>query len=168
MHRADFLKLVGGKGEGSDYVPVACMLNNGYACAGFYNQSVNDQYADACILVNARMVDLREPKRRTERTAIHDFGEFLEEFVMEVMEKKPKAKKRINEDAEAFEQQFGKIIPLTAISFGEIAVVYPVARIGNLLRQASEETKANPAEVPSFLDFQNKSVVLKALMTKLW
>lgn len=168
MQRADFLKLVGGKSEMADYVPVACMLKNGYACAGYYNQTVNDQYAETCVLVNARMVDLREPQRRTEKAAIHDFGEFLEQFVVGVMEKKPKSKKRVDEETESFPEQFGKSIPLTAISFDEIAIVYPVARIGNLLRQANEQAKSNPTEVPSFLDFQNKSVVVKALMTKLW
>ena len=130
---------------------------------------MNEQYTDICILVNARMVDLREPNRRTERGAIHDFGDFLEEFVVEMMDKKPFEDEELMEEGhDPFKVRFGKSIPLTAISFDEIAVLYPIARIGNLLRQANVEAKADTEQVPSFLDFENKSVVVKVLRTKLW
>ena len=168
MQRAEFLKLIGTKGESGDYTPVACLLRNGYACAGFTNQSINDQFSETCILVNARMVDLREPNRRNERGAIHDFGDFLEEFVVRMMKKKPKDEEFLDEESDPFRDQFGKSIPLTAIAFDEIAVVYPISRIGNLLNQAKEESKADEKQVPSFLDFDNKSLVVKILKTKLW
>ena len=151
-----------------EYIPVACLLRNGYACAGYVNPGINEQFNETCILVNARMVDLREPNRRTERGAIHDFGEFLEEFVLEMMEKKPKDHEFFEECIDGFHERFGKNIPLTAVAFDEAAVVYPVARIGNLLRQANVETKTDPEQVPSFLDFEKRSVVLKVLRTKLW
>lgn len=168
MQRAEFLKLIGGKGDSPDYTPVALLLRNGYACAGFVNQTINEQFTDTCILVNARMVDLREPHRRTERGAVHDFGDFLEEFVVEMMDKKPGKDDPDDDDGDSFRDRFGKSIPLTAIAFEEIAIVYPVTRITNLLRQASAESKAGKNEIPSFLDFHNKSVVVKILKTKLW
>ena len=166
MQRAEFLKLIGGKSDNSEYIPVACLLRNGYACAGYVNQSINEQYADLCILLNAKMVDLREPGRRTERGAIQDFGDFLEEFVMGIVDKKKRDKKKKNEsseDSESLQDQFGKSIPLTAISYDEMAVVYPVTPISDLLRRAGDEDKVN-----SFFDFENKSMVLKVLRTKIW
>jgi len=178
MQRAEFMKLIGGNGDTGDYIPVACLLRNGYACAGYVNQMINEQYSDTCILVNARMVDLREPSRRTERGAIHDFGDFLEEFVVELMDKKQDKKKKdrttekeadlLDDEHDPLQAHFAKSIPLTAITFDEIAVVYPVARIGNLLRQVSAEAKTDNKQVPSFLDFENKSLVVKVLKTKLW
>ena len=168
MQRDEFLKLIGGKSDGTEYIPVACLLKNGYACAGYVNQAVNDPFTDLCLLVNARMVDLREPSRRTERGAIHDFSEFLEEFVIGMMDKASQDHDVIEDAQDSLHQRFGKCIPLTAVAFSEIAIVYPVARIGNLLRQVNVEAKADPQQVPSFLDFENRSVVLKALRTKLW
>ena len=171
MQRAEFLKLIGSKNDGAEYVPVACLLRNGYACSGYVNQSINEQYSDICILVNARMVDLREPNRRTERGAIHDFSDFLEEFVVEMMntpQVDTDSGSEEEEEHDPFEKRFGKSIPLTAISYDEIAVVYPVVRIGNLLRQVNAESKKDANEVPSFLDFEGKSVIVKVLRTKLW
>lgn len=168
MKRDEFLKLIGGKSDGTEYIPVACLLKNGYACAGYVNQSINEPFNETCLLVNARMVDLREPGRRTERGAFHDFGDFLEEFVTGMLDKQPHERDVLDEASSAAYERFGKSIPLTAVSFDEIAVVYPVARIGNLLRQVTVETKADPQQLPSFLDFENRSVVLKVLRTKLW
>ena len=71
-------------------------------------------------------------------------------------------------DADSFQGRFGKSIPLTAIAYDEIAVVYPVTPIGDLLRRANDEVKADAQQVPSFLDFENKSLVVKVLRTKLW
>ncbi|WP_010581806.1 hypothetical protein [Schlesneria paludicola] len=168
MQRDEFLKLIGSKSDGTEYIPVACLLKNGYACAGYVNQSINEPFNDTCLLINARMVDLREPSRRTERGAIHDFGDFLEEFVTGMMDKTPHDRDPLEDASGGAHERFGKCIPLTAVSFDEIAVVYPVARIGNLLRQVTVETKADPQQVPSFLDFEKRSVVLKVLRTKLW
>ena len=170
MQRAEFLKLIGGKSDSPEYTPVACLLRNGYACAGYVNQSINEQFSDICILVNARMVDLREPNRRTERGAIHDFSDFLEDFVIGMMDKKSVDEDSSEDEDDVFQGRFSKSIPLTAIAFDEIAVLYPVARIGNLLRQAGAESKSKTTAeaVPSFLDFENKSMVLKLLRAKLW
>jgi hypothetical protein len=168
MQRAEFIKLIGAKSDSGDYIPVACLLRNGYACAGFVNQSINEQYTDVCILVNARMVDLREPNRRTERGAVHDFGDFLEEFVVGMMKKKKKGADLLDADQDPIQERFGKSIPLTAVAFDEIAIVYPVARIGNLLNQMNVETKADLEKVPTFMDFENNSLLIKILKTKLW
>ena len=63
-------------------------------------------------------------------------------------------------------------IPLTAIPVSEIAMLYPVAHIAKLLKMAQRVTQGerpeSSDEVPSFLDFNNKSIVLKVLRTKLW
>ena len=173
MQRNEFLKLVGGQSGNADYAPVACLLRNGYACAGYVNLSINEQYTDLCILLNARMVDLREPNRRTERGAVHDFGEFLEEFVIGMMKKTHLDKTVPDEESDEsgsdpFQDRFGISIPLTAISYDEMAIVYPVTPIGDLLRRAKAETKSGDERVSSFFDFENKSLVLKVLRTKLW
>ena len=169
MQRSEFLKLIGSKPDGADYIPVACLLRNGYACAGYVNQAVSEQFGEVCILVNARMVDLREPNRRTERGAIHDFSDFLEEFVVEMMERPPQEDElAAGEHHHTFESRFGKSIPLTAIAFDEMAVVYPVVRIGHLLQQAKVVEKEMSNNVPSFLDFERRSVVLKVLRARIW
>lgn len=168
MQRAEFLKLIGDKSENNEYTPVACLLRNGYACAGYVNHTVSEQYSDLCIMLNARMVDLREPTRRTERGAVHDFSDFLEEFVLETMKKRTLDPDLEDDERDPFQDRFGKSIPLTAIAFNEIAVVYPVKPIGDLLKRISVETKATSQEIPTFLDFEKKSLVVKVLRTKLW
>ena len=169
VQRAEFLKLIGGKVDGADYVPVACLLRNGYACAGYVNHTINEQYTDICILVNARMVDLREPNPSHRARGHSRFPAISSRnSSWGMMDKKIKDEEFLGEDHDPFQERFGKSIPLTAITFNEMAVVYPVARIGNLLRQANEETKPDSHAVPSFLDFENRSLVLKVLRTKLW
>ncbi len=62
-------------------------------------------------------------------------------------------------------------IPLTALPLREIAILYPVAQIATLLKSArkvSSGEKGGVQEIPTFLDFNNKSIVLKVLRTKLW
>ena len=63
-------------------------------------------------------------------------------------------------------------IPLTAIPVSEIAMLYPVAHIAKLLKTAKRVAQGDRsgamAEVPTFLDFNNKSVVLKVLRAKIW
>src|SRR4051812_28374196 len=107
MQRAEFLKLIGGKSDNGDYVPVSCLLRNGYACAGYVNLTINEQYTDTCIFVNARMIDLREPGRN-DRGAIRDFSDFLEEFVLGMMNKKSKDKDFLDEDHDSIQETFGK------------------------------------------------------------
>ena len=58
---------------------------------------------------------------------------------------------------------YGRSIPLTAIPFEQIAVVYPVAHIGALLRRVEKQQN----RLPGFLDL-SKSELIKLLRTKLW
>ena len=47
MNREDFVKLVGAGVDQGDDVPVAFLLANGYACAGYYHSSVNEGLTSA-------------------------------------------------------------------------------------------------------------------------
>ena len=42
MNRDDFVKLVGVASDDDQHVPVAFLLSNGYACAGYYHAAVNE------------------------------------------------------------------------------------------------------------------------------
>lgn len=59
---------------------------------------------------------------------------------------------------------YGKSVPLTGMDFEQIGIVYPVSHISTLIKSAEKET----SKVPSFLDFDNKSSVIKLLRAKLW
>lgn len=159
MNRSDFLRLIGTDGGQTEYVPVACLLRGGYGCAGYYNANVNDDLSDTCVLVNARIVDLSATPEGTKQGAIQKFRDFIEEIVM----RHYKAEYEKAEEAvmSRGDNIYGPSIPLAAIPFAEIAVLYPVARIGTLMQRSEKE-------VPTFLDFDNKSAVLKVLRTKLW
>ncbi|HVV99092.1 MAG TPA: hypothetical protein VHB77_02060 [Planctomycetaceae bacterium] len=165
MQRADFLRLIGAKAGAADYIPVACLLRNGHACAGYFNSQLNDDFADTCVLVNSRLVDFQGARATQTRTAIHDFNEFLEQVTIG-------AYAADSEDADLFgehDERLGKSIPLTAIDYGEIAVVYPISQIGVLMRRVEQDDNLQTAsEVPSFLDFDRKSVILQVLRTRLW
>ena len=172
MNRKDLIKLIGAESGDVDYLPVAFLLRTGYACAGFYNAKVNEDFSETCVLLNAHLIELKEASTTGHRPKIEDFGEFLEEVVVSYYESK---------DAEAhvpLNEAYGKSIPLTAIPFDEIAVIYPVAHIESLMRRAKEqrktvaastepETKGPRKEIPTFLDF-DKSEILGLLRTKLW
>lgn len=165
MNRQDFLKLIGAKSGQADYLPVACLLKTGYACAGFFNSALNDDFTDTCVLVNARLIELVGVKHESQRSAIHDFNEFLENVVTEVLQGAEGDVDSLFSD----DPRFGKSIPLSAISFGDISVVYPVGHISTLMRRVEEDhTEQKSGSIPTFLDFENKSVVLKILRTKLW
>ena len=60
---------------------------------------------------------------------------------------------------------YGKSIPLTAIPYDQIAVVYPVAHISALMRRAGQQEQSRAAA--SFFDL-NKSEILNLIRTKLW
>lgn len=157
MNRNDFKKLIGAESEDAEYLPVACLLESGYGCAGYYNAALNADLSETCVLVNARLVEFRRPETAGQRATIEDFNEFLEEIVMNYYNEA--------ESERAPESDlYGKSIPLTAIPYGQIALVYPVAHIGALMRRAEKEEN----RVPTFLDFDRKSVVIKLLRTKLW
>ncbi|MFN8709750.1 MAG: hypothetical protein ACK50J_24015, partial [Planctomyces sp.] len=96
MNREDFLRLAGGSKEtGHDYLPVACMLASGYGCVGYFNSSINEGLDDTIVLLNARLVDLRQEDGHSRRGKVADFNDFLEVVVSTHYSRKGK-----NEDAE--------------------------------------------------------------------
>ncbi len=168
MNRADFLKLIGANDGAADYVPLACLLRSGYGIAGHYNAMLNRDLQESVVLVNARLVDLHSPRRAATGPSISDFSEFIEEIVL---------RHYMGEQTPTRDDEYGRSIPLAAIGIEEIAVAYPVAHIGKMMQAMNEPAAAtngngdhatDSSQVPSFLDFQNRSVVLKVLRTKLW
>lgn len=165
MNRQDFLKLIGAKSGQADYLPVACLLKTGYACAGFFNSALNDDFSETCVLVNARLIELAGVTHESQRSAIHDFNEFIENVVSGVLQGSEGDFDSLFSD----DPRYGKSIPLSAIAFEDISVVYPVGHISTLMRRVEEDQSGTKSgKVPTFLDFENKSVVLKVLLTKLW
>jgi len=156
MHKADFLRMIGAEDE-AEYTPVAGMLTSGYGFAGYYNASLNEGLHETCVLVNARLVDLRGPEGSTARPRVSDFNQFIEEIVQQSYQ--------TTEEVRAPRQDvFGRSIPLAGIPFDQVAVIYPVNQIGKLMERVQSEQQ----RVPSFLDFDNRSLVLKVLRKKLW
>lgn len=161
----DVLRLIGGGSDSpnNDYMPIACLLNSGYGCVGYFNSSVNESLSDTIVLLNMRLVDLRVEEGHSRRGRIADFNDFLQDVVAQHVQ--------ADEDGEESEPIEGTI-PLTAIPVGEIAMLYPVAHIAELLKSAKRVTPNSSSdassEVPTFLDFNNKSIVLKVLRTQIW
>ena len=156
MTKTDFLRLVGA-GEGVEYAPVAGMLRNGYGFAGYFNSQLNEGMEDTFVLLNARLVDMRGESDTRTQPRISDFGEFVEEIVRESYQS-------AEEPRLPRSDIYGKSIPLAAIPLNEISVVYPVGHIGKMMQRIEREQKT----IPSFLDFDNKSLVLKVLRTRIW
>src|SRR5262245_54827699 len=103
----------------------------------------------------------RQPGERAGgRAAISDFSEVLEEIALQSSgsEESSAARRTLAES-----ELCGKRIPLTAIPFDQIAVIYPVAHIGALLQRAERKDHA----MPRFLDF-DQSELIRLLRTKLW
>ena len=166
MNRDDILSLIGsGTSPDDDYMPVACLLNSGYGCVGYFNKSVNDSLSAAIVLLNMRLVDLRAEEGHSRRGRVADFNDFLQDVVAQHVQAE------FDSAADDSEKREGTI-PLTAIPVSEIAMLYPVAQIAQLIKSAQRVTQANrPAtvnEVPTFLDFNNKSIVLKVLRARIW
>ncbi len=159
MLRPDFLTLIGSRPGHADYIPVAILLRNGYGVAGFFNTPVNEDLQGTCVLVNARMIDLRPAAAEGSR-ALHDFGDFLQEIATRLT-KQDELEEEAHLDASG---RFGASIPLTAIPYDEISVVYPVSRISTLMRRVEEVED----RIPTFLDFENRSEIVKLLKTRLW
>ncbi len=163
MKHDEFLRLIGADSAGAEYLPVACLLTNGYGCAGHFVPSLNKEFTGTCVLVNARLLDLRGGGASGPRRSIDDFNEFLEEIVLKVYHK---------EDSTDAGDRFGRSIPLMAVSYDQIALVYPDAHISTLMHRAAEaepsKKSSDPSAIPSFLDFERRSIVLKLLRTKLW
>jgi hypothetical protein len=156
MNQKDFVKLTGAEKGEADYLPVACLLRSGYACVGYFNRTLNEDFDDTCVLVNGRIIELQGADARGKQYTINDFNDFLEEIVGNYHKKQA-------DPLSPKSDEYGKTIPLTAIPYDEIAIVYPVAHIGALLKRAQQEKK----ELPEFMDF-DKSEILKLLRTKLW
>jgi len=165
MKQEDFVRLIGGDAEHADYLPVACLLENGYACAGYFVPSLNKEFTDTCVLVNARLIDLRGGATGSPRRTIDDFNEFLEEIVRNTYQKKEGFAESFFDEGEGY----GKTIPLMAMGYDEISLLYPVSHISSLMHRAIEDKPAASANtVPTFLDFDRRSIVMKVLRAKLW
>ncbi len=168
MVLADILRLInGGDPQESDYTPVACLLNCGYGCVGYFNKSVNENLTAAIVLLNMRLVDLRLEDGHSRHGRVADFNDFLQDVVAQHVHSEVES-----ESEETDHDHAEGTIPLTAIPVSEIAMFYPVAHIARLLKTAQRVTHGDRAvsvgEVPSFLDFNNRSIVLKVLRAKLW
>ena len=186
----DVLSLIGGSElPDSDYMPIACLLKSGYGCVGYFNKSVNQKLTASIVLLNMRLVDLRTEDGHSRRGRVADFNDFLQDVVSQHVQAELSSDATEATHAEGtipleFEV-FGKLltspdetenaegtIPLTAIPVSDIAMLYPVAHIAKLLKTAKRVAQGDRsgamAEVPTFLDFNNKSVVLKVLRAKIW
>lgn len=168
MDHDDFLKIIGPSTD-AEYVPVAFLLRSGYGVAGFYSARFNEGLDQTLALVNARVIELRDRADVPGIASITSFNEFIEEIVTRFYRQSDQGQ-RDDTALTCDDQLYGKSIPLATISFDEIAVMYPVARISDMMRQVRDDSVDQDGEgtVPTFLDFQNHSVVLKMLKTKLW
>jgi hypothetical protein len=160
MHKTDFIKLIGLESEDQEYLPVAFMLRSGYGCAGYYNAALNRDLVDTCVLLNSHLVEFRGESPSGQRATIHDFNEFLREIVSRIYREEDGIPSQAKDS-----DLYGQSIPLMAVDFAEIALLYPVAHITSLLRRAEDSLQSR---VPTFLDIENKSVIVKLLRTKLW
>jgi hypothetical protein len=174
MNRDDFIKVVGVASEKTEYLPVAFLLCNGYACAGYYHSAVNESLTSTCVLLNARLISL-QGDRISGQPTINDFSDFLEEVVVDYCASDGTMHSPTHSTIS------GKSIPLTAVPFDQIAVVYPVAHIGALMQRAGmqqppesalssptvERQGAKKSRLPTFFDL-DKSEIIHLLRTKLW
>ena len=164
----DVLSLIGGNvPQEGDYTPIACLLNSGYGCVGYFNSSVNNNLRDTIVLLNMRLVDLRVEEGHSRRGRVADFNDFLHDIVAKHVQSETESDSHHSMDGE------DGTIPLSAIPVSEIAMLYPVAQIARLLKSAQHVTQgaggsSAMSDVPTFLDFNNKSVVLKVLRAKIW
>ncbi|MBX3439592.1 MAG: hypothetical protein KF861_19040, partial [Planctomycetaceae bacterium] len=109
MNLNDFRKIIGVEKADRDDLPVAMLLRTGYGCLGTYSIRTNEGLAGTVLIINAQLATFAEHAKRS-RPVLEDFREFLTEFVA------------AGEDAEfPVRKEFGKTIPLAAISIDEIA-----------------------------------------------
>jgi hypothetical protein len=155
MNGKDFRKLINAEAAKAEYTPVAFLLRSGYAGFGYYNSSVNEGFADMAVFLNVRLIALDRSAQRS-GASIRDFSEFLEEVVAEELDREEK-------DEAPAKPHFGKPIPITAVPLDELAVLYPVAQIGALLRRRSQQDRS----VPTFFDLR-KSEILSLLRGRIW
>lgn len=157
-------RLIGAKSGKAEYLPVAFLLKTGYACFGHYNSALNEGLADLCVLLNVRLIDLTQSTSKA-RPNVRDFSDFLEDVVARAARKEG-----VDDEDEPVpdKSKFGKAIPIAAVVLDEIAIVYPVAQIGALVRRSREKAPASsPSTTSTLLDF-DKSQVLAVLRMKLW
>lgn len=160
MNKDEFVKLIGANEHRHEYVPVACLLTTGAGCAGFYSAEINHDLKDTFILVNTRLTKLDHSDSHA-RNSVQDFSDFIQEIVASHY---GHAEESIHEERDSLEES----IPLAAIPFSQISVLYPVAHISELMRLGdSTKGEQEESQLPGFLD-ENKSIVLKLLRTKLW
>lgn len=158
-------RLIGAKSGKAEYLPVAFLLKTGYACFGHYNSTLNEGLADLCVLLNVRLIDLSQSTQKT-KTPIRDFTDFLEDVVARAARKDEEGE---STDETPDKGRFGKAMPIAAIVLDEVAIVYPVAQIGALVRRSREkaQTPTTGAAATTLLDF-DKSEILSVLRMKLW
>lgn len=165
MNREDVIRLIATSATtAAEYVPVAMLLGSGYGCVGYFNQSINEKLIDSLVLLNARLVDLRADEHNSRHGRVTDFNDFLQDVVANHVRDESPEDERDSDRSEG-------TIPLTAVPLREIAILYPVAQIATLLKSARKVTggdKGATQEVPTFLDFNNRSIVLKVLRLKIW
>ena len=170
MLRSDFLRLIGSKADANDLIPVACLLQNGYGAAGYFNSQLNAELLETCVLVNARLVDLslREPALgeadedgvQEMIPGVTDFAGFIETVATRLSQPSDYQDDALL-DASG---RVGRSVPLTAIPYSQITVLYPVSQISRLMRRIEEDQN----RIPTFLDFENHSIVVRVLKTKIW
>lgn len=154
-------RFIGDHSRDAEYLPVAFLLKTGYACYGYYNSALNEDLSDLCVLLNVRMMDLSATTQGSKNT-VRDFSDFLQDVVVRAA----KAETDSTDSDDALSQnKFGKAIPIAAVNAQEIAIVYPVAQIGTLLRRSQKEQ--GEEATPALLDFE-QSEILALLRMKLW
>jgi len=156
VDKEDLIKIVATV-EGAEYLPLAGMLQNGYGFAGYYNNALNAPMGCALVLVNARLVDLRNHADSRVHPRVKDFNEFIEEIVLLSYQEG-------RSPVSPLQDAYGKSIPLAVVNLAQVTVLYPLHQIAVLMK--SIEPEGN--RLPTFLDVDNKSVILRALRTKLW
>lgn len=126
MQRKDFMRLSGADQGSVEYLPIALLLRTGYGCAGYYNTSMNHALEDLIVLLNCRLIDLRN--RDGSGPVITDFNDFLQKVVFEHY--------KVGEGTvpEGHAAHATNTIPLAAISLSDVAVFYPVEQISRLMR----------------------------------
>lgn len=155
MNSSDLRKIIGTTDGEADYAPVGMLLRSGYACYGHFNSSVNEGLDETLVVLNASLMELKAAVDHN-RPSVEDFREFLLEMV---------AAYDAGDELDILTPEFlGNQIPLLAIPMDEIALVYPVSHIIELLSRA-EETKNRAT--PALFDF-DRSEILALLRSKLW
>lgn len=158
MHREDLLKIIGATTEPTpDHLPVAMLLRSGHFCFGHYNPRVNEGLVDTIVVLSAELMEFTESPSR-HRPWVEDFREFLVEIV---------ASQESNGQEVPTRPESSKPIPLLAVPLSEIALVYPVAHIVELLHRAEQSHSVEEQSIPALFDL-DKSEVLALLRMKLW